>query len=30
MGSREGEREKEFGVNIPKLLGSTAWKVLET
>ncbi|HXX98743.1 MAG TPA: universal stress protein [Candidatus Bathyarchaeia archaeon] len=29
MGSREGAREKEFGVDKPKLLGSTAWKVLE-
>ena len=27
MGSREGQREKEFGVDKPKLLGSIAWKV---
>ncbi|HYA85423.1 MAG TPA: universal stress protein [Candidatus Bathyarchaeia archaeon] len=29
MGSREGEREKEFGVEKPKLVGSVAKKVLE-
>jgi nucleotide-binding universal stress UspA family protein len=29
MGSREGQRDKEFGVDKPKLLGSIAWKVLE-